>query len=220
MRRNWRRHLAWGLAMIVASSVPACGYAPRRQEFRLGKLGAPEGRETWRVFVPVVDNSTAETGFEPVVTSALRRVLAGIRGLTLVNDAESADLLLLGHVQSLGRSRGEWTVPGNPSTELRGGLARGKFTAANVVVSMKMEASLFRKVPGQTEAKEKLWTRTFTGGGRYEASTRFYESGALDPKSGGSSSAPFVNRSREEILLQIISQDLANGVVDQVVQDF
>lgn len=208
------------LALFVVS---ACGYGMRRQEFGLHAKG-DDGRVP-RLFVPVVDNRTTRTGFEPTVTNSFRNALNGVSGVTMARDENEADYILLTTVTTYDTSP-ESLVAGNAATQIAGGLRSNLLSASTIRLNVEVQAKLVEKAPGSGMARRVLWDRVFQQAGVYEASNRYFESASLPPKigaprsQGGSSSSPNINDSRENLQLKALADKMAQQLVDQVVEDF
>lgn len=85
--------------LALAPGLPGCGYQLVRYE--------EEGRELGRVAVRTPRNDSFEPGIERMVADALRREFLRRGALELVDDADSADLVVSGRVlpiRAVGRS--------------------------------------------------------------------------------------------------------------------
>jgi|GEM_PF-2245299 len=194
-----------------------CSYGMKRQSSGLPRLRA-EGPT--RIFVPVVDNLTTRTGFEPSVTNALRSAMGGVGGIQLARTEDEADYVLLASVTKY-LTLPATLVSGNAATENIGGLRNPQLTAGAIALTLGMRAQLIERVPNGAQARRVLWERPFEESAAYEASSRFYESGTVaSRREGGSSSAPYINDSRESLQLRALADRIALQVTDQVVQDF
>ena len=76
--------------VCFALALSGCGYS-------FGTFPAQDRDGPWRVFVPVFSNQTMESGFEAVMTNALRRELSLRSGFELAGRDE-ADLIIRGDV--------------------------------------------------------------------------------------------------------------------------
>jgi hypothetical protein len=204
--------------------LASCGYGMRRQDLGLRRSGGEEGPA--RIFVPVVDNSTTRTGFEPSVTNSLRLAVAGLAGVELARDEAGADYLLLATVTGYEESSGPTTISGHPATQNAGGLRSSLSTSGDIRLVFAMQVKLAEKLPGETKVRRTLWDRVFRQEALYEASNRYYETAtgaglAGAPRSqGGSSSASYINASRSSLLLRALADKISLQIVDQVAQDF
>ena len=166
----------------------------------------------------MVDNVTVRTGIEVVVTNAIRDKLAAADGIDVVNSAEAADFYLLGNIVKYNDQFGPTTVVGNPTTSAAGGLGVGKIGAADIQVTLGLSVRLLVKLPDTGAAQRLLWNRKFERSGTFASSTRFASVGnGID---AGSSSAMHINSSRELIQIRLLSDLLAQQILDQVAQDF
>jgi hypothetical protein len=184
---------------------------------RRGSLNRGVGDvESARVFVPIVDNLSTEVGPEAVLTSALREAMSTLQGIEVVNSESDARFVLRGRVKEWGRRLSSPTSLSTAQSEARGGLIRNQTTAADIKVSMTADFELLEVQPSSDLApsvSRRLWQRQFTSESTYEAYNRFEEL-------SGSSSAPFINRSRERLQLRKMSDTMARQIIDQVSQDF
>jgi hypothetical protein len=197
---------------FVALSACSCAYKLRR-----GSLNRGVGDiESARVFVPIVDNLSTEVGPEAVLTGALREALSTLQGIEVVNSESDARFVLRGRVREWGRRLSSPTSLSTAEAEARGGLIRNQTTAADIKVSMIADFELL-EVQSSTDSapsvSRRLWQRQFSSEGTYEAYNRFEEL-------SGSSSSPFINRSRERLQLRKMSDSMARQIIDQVSQDF
>lgn len=196
--------------------LSACSYSLRRGSLGLGGLNSRDSKTT-RIYVPIVDNLSAEVGPEFVLTSALRETLASVPNLDVVQSPEQADYLLLGRIRSWGRSVVGTATQASAADQGLGGLIEGQVSAADIQVFLNAEFELLENLPESSSTgvrvQKSLWVRKLSDQRNFEAYQRFDEL-------AGSSSAPHINRSREELQLRKVSQSLARKVLDQVAQDF
>lgn len=204
--------LMQGLKLLILSSLASCGYSFRRPEVRLGDQVA--NRESvQRVFLPVVDNLTNRSGIEPTVTSALRETLSGVRGIQLVSNVEDADYKLLVTLTDYNTKHGPTPIRGNTETSQSGGLGDKQSVASNISVTLKINARLFEKNKMDTNLYKVVWNREFEKMATFEASNRLTDE-------TGSSSAPFINASREMIQVKMMSYGLGQSLLDQLTLNF
>jgi hypothetical protein len=210
-----------GGVFFLLISVLSMGFSSCAYQLSRGGVGglssSGEGVESARVYVPVVDNMSAEAGPELPLTNALREALSSVRGLDIVNSPEEARFVLLGRIKNWGRSVAGSSSLGTLETEQAGGLLRNQYSAAEISVFMVTEFELVERLEeastGSSQIQKTLWRRSLSEARVYEASRRFDEA-------SGSSSAPHINRSREAMQLRRISESLARQIIDQVSQDF
>lgn len=204
-----RQGTLWlGPALWLALS--SCAYQMRREDYRLRQLAVE--REKVRVFVPIFDNTTTVARFEAPLTSAFRKALLKVQGVSLVNQASDADVLIMGSVYSIERAvADDRVIVGNADSQSRGGLLAGatlpEYLATDVRVRLKL---LERVAPGtvklawEQDLKDRL---VFRNVNRLE-------------NNQGRASAPNINDSREEFQLDQMADRLASRLMDQVVGDF
>lgn len=199
--------------VLIFSALAGCGYNVKPTEFSLGSVSASEAKQVQRIYIPVIDNLTTRTGAEGTITNALRESLAAVKGAEVVLREDEADYLLLAKLRDYSRGNaGGRARTGDFPSQQRGELADKRETSWDVNVALSLEVELLERIP-QSENRRRLWTRTFTQSGNYEASTRFSER-------DGSSSASHIHRSREQVQLKTFADGFARQIVDQVVQDF
>jgi hypothetical protein len=196
--------------------LTSCGYSIRRTDVNIDRTVEKERSEHQRVFVPVVDNLTQRTGIEQILTSSVREVLSTIQSVDVVTRAEDADFFLWVTIVDYSTSHGPTPIRGTTSTAEAGGLAEGQSLAADIVVKLGVNAKLQRKpeVSGaHATLKPLIWDRYFERSATLEASQRFAD---LE----GSSSAPFINASREKVQIKLLSDGLAQNILDQLIENF
>lgn len=201
---------------LIIVCVASCGYQLRRDDANSSALPRVGNRRA-TVFVPVVDNLTPRTGIEAELTTSLRETMARLPGVDVIQNESSADYLLLVKVTQFERSPGPTPVAGTASTEALGGLTSGLSTAADIRVILGAEFRLLQ-VEQATATRRVLWTRSYSAQQLIAASRRQYSD--VDDTMGASSSAHYINESRERFSYRGLSQSLASQVVDQVAQDF
>jgi hypothetical protein len=219
LRRSWpifgvmhRSRLNFYVGLMFCW-LSACGYASRKGEVVLGGTTKPGPQ---KLFIPIVDNLTVRTGFEVTLTNALRKSLSTVRGLELVESSDSADYFLLGTLTKH-RLEARSAILGTNLTQGRGGIAENQSTAADLSLTLDLRVQLVER-SAEGSFRRELWTRDFSRSAVVEASTR-HDVG-LNSLSSASYSAPHINASREEIQVRLLSEQLAQLVLDQVVQDF
>lgn len=194
----------WGLMVLTG-----CGYSLRQPESALP--GDAPG-EPAKVYIPVVDNLTTVTGMEPVFTSTLRESMAGLKGVKVVGDSSTANYILLATITDYSRAsvdKGEQT--GSNKSAADGGLLNRETTTSDIRLRVQMNARFLKVEPNHL--RKVMWDRSFKQEGNFTASRRILEK-------EGASSAPHINRSREQIQAKIYADAFAQKVVDQIVQDF
>jgi hypothetical protein len=196
--------------------VTSCGYQLRRDESATTSLPRVGDRAA-TVFVPVVDNLTPRTGIESDLTTALRETLARLPGVEVIQSESNADYLLLARVTQFERSPGPTPVAGTGTTQAGGGLLSGLSTAADIRVKLGAEIRLVHQETAQSPRRV-LWTRSYASDQLLSASRRQYSD--IDDTLGASSSAYYINESRERFSYRGLTQSLANQIVDQVAQGF
>jgi len=192
--------------------VSSCAYRLRR-----GSLSKGVGDvENARVFVPIIDNMTAEVGPEAVLTGAVREAMSTLRGIEVVNEEQRARFMLLGRVREWGRRSAAASRSATVVEQDRGGLIEKQTTAADIRVFLVVEFELSEIIPSgtsQTSVKRNLWKRQFKSDASFDAY-------AYHDELAGSSSAPHINRSREDLQLRQMADGIARQIIDQVSQDF
>jgi len=202
--------------MVLALGLTACGYSNRKRVTPIATLSNDEERSETvkpgpsRIYIPVIDNLSTKVGVESILTNALRERMSGQPGIELVARPEDAEFILLGALTSYGRKHGIETATGVSETEASGGLRGGSVLAKTIRLSLMMNVRLLQ--PGDKIRRE-LWVRDFLQEATFETSLRFTEA-------EGSSSAPYINDSRELLQVKRIGEAFAGQVVDQVTQDF
>jgi hypothetical protein len=203
------------LFAFLLSLLVSCAYQLRRASVRLGGLSQGQGHT--RIYVPIVDNLSSEVGPELILTSALRESLAAIPNVVLVQKPEQADYLLLSRIRNWGRSVVGKTAQATAGDQAVGGLIEGQVSAADIQVFLEAEFELLENLSEASadgvRVQKTLWVRNLSDRRNFEALQRFDEV-------SGSSAAPHVNRSREELQLRKVAQSIARQVLDQVAQDF
>lgn len=192
----------------------ACGYSVKPAEFHLGG-SSPQNTSArpQKIFIPVVDNRTTRTGFEALLTNALRETLDGVRGAQVVGREQDADYILLGALKEYSRSNASSPLlTGDGGSQAVGGLADSTGTARDIRVRWVLDVQLLERV--SSESRRRIWQRTFAQEGTYNTIAQRFR------KSDGSSSLPQLHASREVVRLKGFSEALARQVLDQVVQDF
>jgi len=192
----------------------SCSYQLRKGSFRIGGASSPD--QTQRLFLPVMDNLSVKTGFEGSITSELRKSLSQVSGVELVHSPSNADLFLLGSILKYDLKMRS-PRPGNAASEAGGGLLAGQSTAHDYTLTLEIKFQLIER-ENPPQPKREIWTRVFNAEGSFEASSRLEESG--DNLSSGSASAPHINNSREQLLVKQLAQNIADRVLEQIVQDF
>jgi hypothetical protein len=190
-----------------------CSYQLRKDNYRLGGV---EKQGSQKVFIPIVDNLTVKTGFEGVLTSAVRKAMAKVSGVELVSSPQDANFYLLGSVLSYELNTNS-TRQGTAESASLGGLADRQSSALDLKLKMKVRFQLVERVDNSGTKKE-IWSRIFATDGTFEASPRLNVSG--NDLQAGAEFAPHINDSRELIQVKILSEAIASRVLDQVTQDF
>lgn len=199
--------------LILSTLMAGCGYNVKPTEFSLGSVSANEHKQVQRIYIPVIDNLTTRTGAEGTITNALRESLAAVKGAEVVIREDEADFLLLAKLRDYSRGNaGGRARTGDYGSEHRGELSNTRESSWDINLTLSLEVELLERIP-QSESRRRLWTRTFTQSGNYEASPRFSER-------DGSSSVSHIHRSREQVQLKTFAEGFARQIVDQVVQDF
>lgn len=201
--------------LILATVLSACGYQLRKGDKPLAALGsAPLEDRPQRIYVPVVENMTTRVGPESVLTNAIREELAIQPGIQVVNSEQSADFVLVGQVSSFGSRFKSSTSQASATQEANGGMVQGQVTAADIEVFLGANFRLLEHVNDQGQMLRRLlWVKGVEEELSIEAYNRFSEA-------SGSSSAPHINRSREQLQLRNLSEIVARKVLDQVTQSF
>ena len=195
---------------VLSLILVACSYTTRRDDISLN--GKPTKGEKQRLFIPVIDNLTTRTSNEGEITGILRKNLAAISGIEIVNSAEDAQFLMLGTIKKLETMRGNGlSGAGNPDSEASGGLAANQRTEADIIVTLTLQVRLMERL--NADLNRQIWIRDFTGSATYTASPRLQES-------TGSSSAPYINDSRERIQIRSLADSLSKSIIDQAAQNF
>jgi hypothetical protein len=200
----------FGLATCL--SLSSCAYKLRRGGLTRG-VGDIDNAS---IFVPVIDNLSTEVGPEAVLTGSVREAMATLQGVDVVNSQKQARFVLRGRIKRWGRNFGTPTTASSAAAEAAGGLIENQTSAADIKVSLVADFELLELVsPGTNEMPilRNVWKREFRSEGSFEAYNRFDER-------SGSSSAPFINRSRENLQLRKLSDNIARQIIDQVSQDF
>lgn len=197
---------------MLLAGLLSCGYRVKRDEASLAGMAGTNKEGPQRVFVPVVDNITLRTGVEGQMTNALRETLAAMKGLEIVGSEREADFLVIGTINTYTREAGT-PIAGTLDSERTGGLVTSQNTAADIRVTLGLEARLLQRLHDGSGGRRLVWSRSFLQSAAYESSRRFTER-------QGSSSLSHINQSREMMQVKSLANSLAQQIVDQVVQDF
>lgn len=201
---------------LLILAISACSYHIQKGSGGLGDLAKTQGGKA-RIYVPISDNLSSEAGPEMMLTSSLREVLSTLPDVILVQNPDQADYFLLTRITDWGRFATGTSKIASAEDQAMGGLIQGQSSAADIKVFLNADFELLENLQTASSSNQKiqksLWVRQLSEERSFEAFRRFDEL-------SGSSSAPQIHRSREELQLRKITQSLARQVLDQVTQDF
>ena len=160
-----------------------------------------------KLFIPVLENNTSTSFDLNVLTSQLREMLAGVRGVHIVMSPDESEAVILAKVVEFTKSWGPTAYKGTPETELNGGLRNNFISAQSVAISLTIEISKLNS------AKEKLWSIVLTEKDFYQLTDRL-------ELERGSAEAPQIHASREALLIKKLAERIFRRARAQIVDDF
>ncbi len=193
-------------------SFASCSYSLRRPDLILGSQ-ADRALSGQRVFLPVVDNLSPRTGIEGMVTNSIRESFSSQKDVELVNEIDDADFKMLVSILDYSSRYGVVSRRGDSGSAQAGGIGDRQTMAANVLVNLKIHVRLFERIKESPEIYRVLWTKEFERSGSYETSDRYTDE-------RGSSTAPYINASRELIQVKTLSTALGQDILDHIGQNF
>ncbi len=214
---NLKKIILLGLLCIFAYS---CGYQIKKNDGALESLsGGVVKNQQSRLFVPIPDNLSSRSGVEVLLAKSLRENLSQIGGVVIVDNENDADFMLLGTVLKNRILNIGGPYIGSAGSQAQGGLAQGQKVASTFEITIEFSVKMIQlPQPGVLDFRRELWTRQYAKSINYAASPRFDKSG--DSVTAGSSSAPFINASREKLYSEVLSEQISKMVIDQVLADF
>jgi hypothetical protein len=197
----------------------SCGYQIQKNEVQLDSLFQGTASQQARIFVPIPDNLTQRAGPEIFLAKSLREFLSEIRGIQVVDHEHEADFILLGSILRNELKGTTANYVGTSATALAGGLSEGQVAAASYELALDFRVRMLRIV-NQSPAmiRNLLWSQDYKKTITFNASTRFQKDS--DSLSGASSSSVHINDSREKLYSELLSEQIARAVLDQVTQSF
>lgn len=160
-----------------------------------------------KLFIPVLENNTSTSFDLNVLTSQLREMLAGVRGVRIVMSSDESEAVILAKVVEFTKSWGPTAYKGTPETELNGGLRNNFISAQSVAISLTIEISKLNS------SKEKLWSIVLNEKDFYQLTDRL-------ELERGSAEAPQIHASRETLLVKKLSERIFRRARAQIVDDF
>lgn len=185
------------MALIVLISLCGCGYRFIGQTNPLDNYGLR------KIYIPTAVNHSREPGLEYFVATSFRNTFSHARGLEVVSNQDDADAILHTTVSSINSLPGS-TLVGTKDTENAGGLPEEVTLAKTFTTEMTITANLTSK--GKT-----IWNGTINRSRTFEGSTH------LDSLR---SSNALTNDSRESITIQLLCNDIATQIRDQLMEAF
>lgn len=215
-----RIYFRFSFLLLFGALFYGCSYQIKKNEVRLDALFQNQGQTSARLFVPIPDNLTLRTGPELFLAKALRENLSQVNGIQVVDSESQADFILLGTVVANDlRSRKDAVYLGDASTAAAGGLSVGQTSASSFELEIGFRVKMLKIISKEKLApRNLLWNQEYLKAISFGASSRFEKNS--DSASGGSSSATHINESREKLYTEILADQIAKDVLDQVTQSF
>jgi hypothetical protein len=192
-------------ALLTVSLLMAPFFVFSACSYHAGDSRSPETE--LKLFIPVLENNTSTSFDLNVLTSQLREMLAGVRGVHIVMSPDESEAVILAKVVEFTKSWGPTAYKGTPETELNGGLRNNFISAQSVAISLTIEISKLNS------SKEKLWSIVLNEKDFYQLTDRL----ELEK---GSAEAPQIHASRETLLVKKLGERIFRRARAQIVDDF